>query len=113
VEQELIKLEQDWSAANVKADFAFVDRILADDYVNTDFEGVVKNRGQYIEDLNLNLGKELVISSMVTDDMKAYVYGQAAVVIGRNRVKGTYQGTDFSVQYRWTDSWVKLAGRWQ
>ncbi len=111
VEQELLKLEQDWTNANVKADFAFVDLILADDYVNTDFEGVVKTKDQYIE--GLKLGKELVISSMVTDEMKAYVYGEAAVVIGHNTVKGTYQGTDFSIQYRWTDTWVKLDGRWQ
>jgi ketosteroid isomerase-like protein len=112
VEQELLKLEQDWTNANVKSDFVFADRILADDYVNTDFEGVVKTKGQYLDGLKL-LGKEIVISSMVTDDMKAYVYGEAAVVTGRNTVSGTYKGTDFSVQYRWTDTWIKLAGRWQ
>jgi len=111
VEQELLKLEQDWTNANVKADFAFPDLILADDYVNTDFEGVVKTKGQYLEALKLD--KELVISSMVTDDMKVRVYGEAAVVTGRNTVNGTYKGTDFSVQYRWTDTWVKKAGRWQ
>jgi|MudIll2142460700_1097286.scaffolds.fasta_scaffold145185_1 ketosteroid isomerase-like protein len=111
VEQELLKLEQDWTNANVKADFAFPDLILADDYVNTDFEGVVKTKGQYLEALKLD--KELVISSMVTDDMKVHVYGEAAVVTGRNTVNGTYKGTDFSVQYRWTDTWVKKAGRWQ
>jgi len=112
VEQELLKLEQDWTNANVKSDFVFADRILADDYVNTDFEGVVKTKGQYLDGLKL-LGKEIVISSMVTDDMKAYVYGEAAVVTGRNTVSGTYKGTDFSVQYRWTDTWIKLAGSWQ
>ncbi|MDH4271687.1 MAG: nuclear transport factor 2 family protein, partial [Candidatus Aminicenantes bacterium] len=82
VEQELLKLEQDWTNASVKADFAFVDRILADDYVNTDFEGVVKDRGQYLEGLKAD--KDLVISSMVSDDLKAHVHGEVAVVTGRN-----------------------------
>ena len=62
VEQELLKLEQDWTNANVKSDFVFADRILADDYVNTDFEGVVKTKGRYLDGLKL-LGKEIVISS--------------------------------------------------
>ena len=30
-EQELIKLENDWNQAEVKKDFAFLNRILADD----------------------------------------------------------------------------------
>ncbi len=106
VEQELLKLEQDWTNANVKADFAFVDRILADDYVNTDFDGVVKTKGQYIE--GLKLSKELVISSMVTDEMKVYVYGEAAVVIGHNTVIGTYKGTFEKLLTEWAGNGVRV-----
>jgi ketosteroid isomerase-like protein len=109
-EQELLKLEQDWANAVVKADLAFLDRILAEDWVFTDPEGVVWTKAQ--SQAALKSGEE-VITSMVPDDMKARVYGDAAVVTGRNTTKETFKGKDVSGLYRWTDTWIKKAGRWQ
>ena len=109
-EQELLKLEQDWTNANVKADVAFLDRILAEDWVFTDPEGVVWTKAQSLAALKSGEDK---IASMVPDDMKARVYGDAAVVTGRNTTKETLKGKDISGLYRWTDTWIKKAGRWQ
>jgi ketosteroid isomerase-like protein len=110
VEQELLKLEQQWTDALVKPDLAFLDRIKADDYTFTDHEGSVWTKAQ---SLALLKSGEDVISSCVADEMKARVYGDAAVVTGRNTTKETFKGKDISGQYRWTDTWVKHAGRWQ
>jgi hypothetical protein len=110
VEQELLKLEQEWTNADVKADWAFLNRILADAWVITDTDGTVTNKAQDLASLKSG---ELVISSMVADDMKARVYGDAEVVTGRNTLKGTEKGKDISGQERWTDTWIKMAGRWQ
>ncbi|HEX2694415.1 MAG TPA: nuclear transport factor 2 family protein [Acidobacteriota bacterium] len=109
-EQELLKLEQDWTNAAVKADLAFLDQILAEDWVFTDPEGVVWTKAQ--SQAALKSGED-VITSMVPDDMKARVYGDAAVVTGRNTTKETLKGKDVSGLYRWTDTWIKKAGRWQ
>jgi len=109
-EQELLKLEQDWANANVKADVAFLERILAEDWVFTDPEGVVWTKAQSLAVLKSG---EDVVSSTVPDDMKARVYGDAAVVTGRNTTKETLKGKDISGLYRWTDTWIKKAGRWQ
>ena len=110
VEQELIKLEQDWTNANLKADVAFLNRILAEDRTYTDNDGVLWTKAQ---DLAVIKSGELVLSSMVTDDMKVRIYGDAAVVTGRNTVKGTLKGKDISGQERWTDTWIRRDGRWQ
>jgi ketosteroid isomerase-like protein len=110
VEQELLKLEQQWTDALVKPDLAFLDRIEADDYTFTDPEGSVWTKAQSQADLKSG---EDVISSCVADEMKARVYRDAAVVTGRNTTKETFKGKDISGQYRWTDTWVKLAGRWR
>ncbi len=110
VEQELIKLEQGWANANVKADVAFLDRILAEDYTWTDENGVLRTKAQNLEVFK---SREAVITSMVSDDMKVRVYGDAAVVTGRNTIKGTWQGKDIDQQERWTDTWIKRNGRWQ
>jgi ketosteroid isomerase-like protein len=109
-EQELLELEQDWANAEVKADLAFLDRILAEDWVFTDPEGAVSTKAQ---DLAALKSGEYVITSMVIDDMKARVYGDAAVVTGRSTSKETFKGKDISGLYRWTDTWIKKAGRWQ
>jgi ketosteroid isomerase-like protein len=110
VEQELIKLENEWADAWVKCDVAFFDRIIADDYTWTSPWGDVWTKAQ---DLALVKSGETVIKSWVLADMKVRGYGDTAVVTGRNTIKETYKGEDVSGQNRWTHTWVKRAGRWQ
>jgi ketosteroid isomerase-like protein len=109
VEQELMKLENGWADALVKVDLAFLDRILADDYIFTGADGKVSNKAQEIASVKSG---ESVVTSAANDEMKVRVYGNVAVVTGRWTSKQTLKGTDISGQYRWTDTWVKIAGRW-
>jgi ketosteroid isomerase-like protein len=110
VEQELIKLENDWYEAGVKRDVAAVSRILADDWTAVNPEGTVENKTQALAEMKSG---EDVYMSAVANEMKVRVYGEAAVVLGRNTVKEQYKGKDISGQYRFTDTWVKKDGRWQ
>jgi ketosteroid isomerase-like protein len=110
VEQELIKLENEWADAWVKNDIAFQDRIMADDYTWTSSWGMVFTKA---DNLKLVKSGEDVIISWLLSDMKVRVYGDAAVVTGCSTLKETYKGKDVSGQERWTHTWVKRAGRWQ
>lgn len=110
VEQELIKLENEWADAWVKRDVASFDRIIADDYTWTSPWGDLWTKAQ---DLALVKSGEAVIKSWVLAEMKVRVYADTAVVTGRNTIKETYKGEDVSGQNRWTHTWVKRAGRWQ
>ena len=110
VEQELIKLEQDWTNADLKNDWAVLDRILAEDYILTDSNGNVWTKA---ECLSLGKSGEDVVTSLASDDVNVHVYGDAAVVMQRLTIKETFKGEDVSGQYRTTDTWIKLAGRWQ
>ena len=109
-EQELMKLENDWSEAVLKKDSATLQRLYADEYLSTDQDGVTWNKSQDIANITSGAFK---LASYKLEDMKAHVYGDAAVVTGRNTIKGTFQGKDVSGQYRFTDVFVKRAGRWQ
>jgi ketosteroid isomerase-like protein len=109
-EQELIKLENEWADAWVKSDVAFNDRIMADDFTWTSPWGMVFTKA---DDLALVRSGEDVITSWALADMNVRVYGDAAVVTGRDTIKETYKGKDVSSQYRWTHTWVKRDGRWQ
>ncbi len=110
VEQELIKLVNDWMDAEVKADMAFLDKFIAEDCVITDPVGTVWTKAQFLA--GLKSGEGAVISA-VLDNMKVRVYGDAAVVTGRMTSKQTFQGKEISGQYQCTDTLVKEAGRWQ
>jgi hypothetical protein len=110
VEQELIKLEEGWADAMVRVDVAFLDRILADDYMDTDWEGTVTPKAQFIADLKSG---DLKFTSMANDDYKVRVYGKAAVVTYRETIKGQYKDKDISGLIRETDTWVKGAGGWR
>jgi len=109
-EQELIKLEDEWTNAMLKRDWSVLERILTDDFTDVTFEGSVLTKAQDIADLKSGA---LTLTSLVADEMKVRVYGDAAVVTGRNTLKGKYQGMDINGQIRWTDTWVKHGGRWQ
>jgi len=76
----------------------------------TDPEGNVSTKAQEIAFFKSG---EFAVTSCVHHELKVRVYGDAAVVTGRSTVKETYKGKDFSPQLRWTDTWVKSAGRWQ
>ena len=109
-EQELINIENGWSDAVVKRDGPALQRLYADEYLYTDSDGVVRNKTQDIADVTSGRAK---IASFVLDDLKVHVYGETAVVTGRNTLKGTFEGKDISGVYRFTDVFVKRAGRWQ
>jgi ketosteroid isomerase-like protein len=110
VEQELMDLVHDWMNAEVKADMAFIDRLLAEDWVVTDPVGAVWTKAQFLAGRESGEG---VVISFVLDNMKARVYGDAAVLTGRMTSKQTFQGQDISGQYQCTDMFIKKAGRWQ
>jgi ketosteroid isomerase-like protein len=109
-EQELLKLEQEWTNADLKDDWATMDRILADDYVLTDRDGEVSTKAQCLAYMKSGEDKYL---TLVMDDMKVRVYGDAAVVTLRATIKETYKGEEISDVVRITNTWIKKAGRWQ
>jgi hypothetical protein len=49
----------------------------------------------------------------VDRNVKARVYGNAAVVTGLATRSGTYKGAPFDQQHLWTDTFVMKDGRWQ
>jgi hypothetical protein len=109
-EQELIKLEKGWNDSWVKRDWAFLDRILADDYTGTHSDGSVFTKAQEIADMKSN---ESAVASIMSDDFKVRIYGDVAVVTFHFTTKEQTKGKDTSGQYRTTDTWVKHEGRWK
>ena len=111
-EQELIRLENEWADAWIKQDVAFFERIEADDYTYTSASGEVWTKAKdlvFVKSLKPGKG----VYFQVIAEMKVRVYGDAAVVTGRDIIKETHEGKEVSRQERWTNTWVKRDGRWQ
>jgi ketosteroid isomerase-like protein len=111
-ERELTALENDWSQAAVKRDGVALQRFYADEYIFTDENGVVSNKAKDIADLTSGAFR---LTSYKFEDMKVRIYGDVAVVTGRNTIAGTWEDIkrDISGPYRFTDVFVKRNGRWQ
>ena len=109
-QQELIKLENAWSEAVVKQDAAALERLYASEYLSTDPEGATFNKTQDIANVKTGAFK---MTAYKLEDLKVNIYGETAVVTGRNTIKATYQGKDVSGAYRFTDVFVKRSGQWQ
>jgi ketosteroid isomerase-like protein len=111
VESVLMQMEREWGQAYLKADLAALDRIEAADYTYIDAQGTTGDKAQDLAETKSGVYKAQSIS---VDEMKVRVFGNTAVVTGRDTLKGAqYKGKDISGQYRFTDVFVQRDGRWQ
>lgn len=108
IDQQLKKLENDWAQAEVKKDFAGLDRIMADEYTFTDPDGKIFGKAQTIASFKTDAN---VLTSEVVSELTVQIYGDAAVVTGLT--KETIKGKDRGDTYRFTDTWVKRGSAWQ
>jgi len=106
----LIQLEHDWDAAFHRHDAAFIDRILADEFIVTYDNGVRADRK-----VELELAKSLNenIESSMLDEFVVKEYGNTAVVWFTLHLVGPINGQRVQNDYRFTDVFVLRDGRWQ
>ncbi len=115
-EQELIKLDKDWSAAIERGDRDALNRIIADDYTSG---GGTENKAVYIERALKN-AKETAAEA----DLKNYVVAPStysvkfkgndmAVMMHVSKETGVYKGQPFTDYRNSFHVWMKRGGRWQ
>jgi ketosteroid isomerase-like protein len=109
-EKELLDVESHWAEVTIKADVPALERLYADEYLSIDPAGATFTKAQDIDNVKSGNFK---LATFKLDEMKVRVHGEVGVVTGRNTIKATYMGKDISGAYRFTDTFVKRAGRWQ
>ena len=110
VESTLTQIERDLTAALLKRNIAAIDPVIASDFVLTTPDGKVQGKAQFINDVKSG---DLALEASEITDIKVQVYGDAAVVTYTTTDKGKYKGQDIGGRYRWTDVFVRRAGKWQ
>ncbi len=111
--QQLKELGKGWAAAELRGDTAFLERTLADDFVGVGPRGFTLTKDQWLE--RHEAGK-LKYKSFRMDDAQARLYGDTAVMIGRETAEGRYEDGDvrhdIREQFRATLVFVKQQERW-
>jgi uncharacterized protein (TIGR02246 family) len=108
-EQALMQIERDWAAANVKNDWAALDKILGAEYVGND-DGTVTPKKQLLASMRSGT---LKITSSVAGEMKALVLGDTGIVHGLWTEKSILNGKETDKTNRYTDVFAKRDRRWQ
>jgi ketosteroid isomerase-like protein len=108
-EQTLFKLENDFAQAVVKRDVAMMHRITAPRWVYSDESGVMDREAGIKA---FTTGTDTVREAS-NEKMRAFIYDNTAVVTGVLVMKGSGPKGPFANRYRYTDTWMKLDGRWQ
>jgi hypothetical protein len=107
-EQELIQLERQYLEARLTNDRAFLDRIVADDFVSVNSGGAVAGKEEHLQNINMTPGGER-FTALDLEDVRARVYGDAGIVTGIRKVS-VAQG---QFQLRFTHVFVRRGGTWQ
>jgi ketosteroid isomerase-like protein len=109
-EAKLLVLERLWNEAQVNRDSAALDALVAERFVNTEYDGEVSDKTRFLSDIKDPLFKP---SSVTIQDVKVTLYGDTAIVVGNYHAKGTYQGRPYDHLGRFTDTWVLDGDKWQ
>ena len=106
---KLIVLEHLWNDAQVHRDSHALEALIADRFVNTEYDGEVSDRDNFLSDIK---DPEFKPSMMNISGVQVNVYRDTAVVTGIYHTKGTYSGKAYEHLGRFTDTWIFENGKW-
>lgn len=63
--------------------------------------------------MKLSQSGKMKFTSYEASELDVRIYGDAAVVIGRGRCSGSFDGEDFTSGDRFTDGFIRQDGKWR
>jgi ketosteroid isomerase-like protein len=112
-QQELMRVLQEWAAAEQRGDTTFLERTLADDFIGVGPRGFTLTKEQWLDRHETG---SLRYESFGLDEVEVRPYGDAAVTVCRQSAEGAYEDEngryDIHEQFRATLVFVKRQGRW-
>ena len=106
----LIALEEKWVAALQRSDTKTLSALWAQTYVDTDETGHRSDKAEVLRVLNSGA---LKLRKLQLSDMKAYVYGDAAVVTGASAQDGDFEGQPLAGKIVFTDTFNRDGDSWK
>jgi ketosteroid isomerase-like protein len=108
-EQLLRELNDEWVKALVRKDGDTLDRIMAKDFFFAyPMEG--DDKTQFIGDV---VSGNVRVEYLKRDNVGVRIWGDTAVLTGKDSAKWSYKGRDFSGHYKIIHVYSRLDERWQ
>ena len=108
-EQEMVRLADTWATAELRGDTAFLENLLADDFIGIGPLGFLLTRQEW---LARHQSGDLKYESFSLDEVKVRVYNDTAILIGHQVQKAIYRGNSIPGQFRITLVFVQQ-GQWR
>lgn len=99
-----------WDRAILAKDRAAIEANMAEDFRQIDARGNVETKAGFVDDL---VSPDLKLDPYAVEDFEVRVYGDTALLSGRTRMTGRYQGRAFNTHYRYIDIYVRRGGAWK
>lgn len=99
-----------WDKAIVAKDRVAIEANMADDFRQIDGAGNIETMTSFVNDV---LAPELKIDPYTVEEPEVRLYGDVALLSGRTRMTGRYDGKPFSTHYRYIDVYVRRGSDWK
>ncbi len=108
--EQLVQQADAWDKAIVRKDAAAIAANMAEDFRQISARGDVAGKAAFLEAIT---SPKLVINPYAVEDMDVRFYGDVALVSGRTRMTGSWDGKPFGSHYRYVDVYVRKDGQWR
>ena len=109
IEQELRQMNDDWVKALVRADRVTLDRIMVDDFCFA-YPMERDDKAQFISDV---ISGDVLVESLTRENVSVRIWGDTAVLTGKDSASWSYKGRDFSGHYKIIHIYSRRNDRWQ
>jgi ketosteroid isomerase-like protein len=106
----VLGLENAWNHAVEAKDTKALEMLLASTFVAVEIDGSVSSKSEFLASIKAPAYQP---SQAINEQISVQVYGNAAVVVGIFRIKGTEKGKPYVHRERFTDTWIKRDRGWQ
>lgn len=108
--QQLARQADAWDQAIVLKDRAAIESNMSDDFRQIDGDADIETKASFVAGL---VSPKLTIDPYTVEDFEVRLYGDVALLSGRTRMTGTYDGKAFASHYRYIDVYLRTQGTWK
>src|SRR5438270_1277376 len=105
IEQEVLRLAETWTTAELRGDTSFLETLLTDDFIGIGPLGFMLTKQEW---LARHRSGDLKYETFNLDEVKVRVYNDAAILTGRQVQHAAYRGYPIQCQFRITLVFVPL-----
>ena len=104
---QLIRQAHAWDQAIVRKDLAGITGNMTEDFRQIDDDADIETKTSFVAGL---MSHKLTINPYTVEDFEVRLYGDMALLSGRTRMTGHYDGKTFASHYRYIDVYVRTNG---